>query len=605
MATNRVWGLLLVGLLATSVAVGAPMLDGPSTEKSERTSVRVAEVGERSSERAGVLNISATVTNPKDSAQTRTVLLKIDRNGDGEFESTVERRRMRFESGERRRLSFRQTTDRLQNGSYRYGVFLEGQNATATENATVTVDVRQPPEFRLSEVPDSVQVVRDETTAVSLDVTNVGNARSSRPVRLFVDADGDGEFGSDERAGVTVLELDPDQSRRVSVDLRSTNLEPGTYDFRIESETDSKRGNVTVLRPATFDVRVVDAPANVTRGDPVNLSVRVSNTGDVEGTETVRVGEQDGGAEATETVTLESDTSTTLNVTLDTANSSAGDVNYTASTAAANDSVTVHVDAPRFEVSRLRSSRSWTGGKVKWIEVRARVTNAGDAAGSETVSLRIDLDGDDDPERLGFNRSVSLGVGERETVEFRVLTEFTRGDAIEKLPVGTYIYGVFAEQSERTNVVSVEDQSGGGSSAETGDGDSDVTQYASLDEIAQSKYGVDYEELSGETRRQIEEIHTRQPFVEGLAVTEVLTREEFAREKYDVDLESRHFEFGELDVELQQRIEADFDAQFTSDDGDRVESWDELAQKLYGTDFESLTDAQKEAVRDRYRRQFE
>jgi hypothetical protein len=603
--SNRAWGAVLVGVVViTSVVAGTAALDrSPAESSSERERLRVADVeGPKSVETSGSLTVSATVVNPAQSGQTRTVALKLDRDGDGSFETTVERRRIEFEGGEQRRVDFTQPTERLRNGSYEYGVFVDGGNATAA--GTVTVEVSRSPRFRLSGLSTPVEVVRGNVATISLDVTNAPDEERTRSVTLLVDADGDGSFESNESVDTALVELEPEGSERVSLSLPTSELPPGTHAFRVETETDATTGTVTVLRPATFDVEFTSAPENVTRGERVNLSLSVTNAGDVAGTKTLEIRDRDGNRTVNETITLEPGAETTVATDFATENASNENRSYVAEVSSANDTATVHVDAPRFEVSRLRSARAWKSGAVRWVQVEARVVNTGDVGGTESVELRMDLNGDDEPERVGLNRSLRLDVGESETVEFEVLTEVADGNDPVTIPVGTHIYGVFTRETDETDVVAVEVESGGSGGGSGNDG-GESTRYATLDEITQSKYGKDFDEVSGETKTQVRELYTRQPFANDLAVTEVLTREEFAREKYGVDIEGRSFEFSALDVELQQQIEADFDAQFTSDDGDRVESWNELARRLYGAGYESLTEERQREVREQYRAQFE
>ena len=112
--------------------------------------------------------------------------------------------------------------------------------------------------------------------------------------------------------------------------------------------------------------------------------------------------------------------------------------------------------------------------------------------------------------------------------------------------------------------------------------------------------------MSSETKRQVEEIHERQPFADGLAAAEVRTREEIARQEYGADVKAgEKFNFTGLDIETQQNVEGDFDAQFQTDSGDRIESWDELASDTYGTSYENLTASRQANIRTTYQEQFE
>ena len=607
-------GFGLLGIIVLGVLVGGVFFGTQSDDPATADAVQSFEIGNVStSHEDGLLRVSAEVTNPMPDARTGTVSLRFDADGDGTFETTSERREVTFAGAERLLVTFEQGTERMSSGQYRYAVFAdgEGEGETGEQHHAVTVDIQQPPRFQLSAVPTDTDVVSGDPVTVSFDVTNLGDEARSRLVSFVVDTDGDGSFDTSEALNVTVLELEANGTKTVSLSASTETLPLGTHAYRIQTETDARDGQLTVLQPATFGVEFASVPDNVTRGEPLNATVLLTNTGEVAGTTTFAVGFEDGQQNATENVTLAAGEELVRNVSLATANESRGNTTVVATVADTNDAATVYVKDSQFEVSRLRHDKRSFNGDDLSVEIEARITNTGDVADRQTVWLQLDLDGDDRPERVGLNESLKLGVGDQEWVSFELATEMKSGDSPLKLPVGTYVYGIFTDYEGETDAFAVEgdpdrsSSSGGSDDDDTADDDTEPSRTATLSEITQSKYGIYYEDLSGETIAQVDELYSRQPFAPGYTVTDVLTREEIARQTYGVETPTRHFDFGSLDVELQQQIEADFDAQFTSDDGDRYESWEELAQSMYGTDFDSLTVDQKEVVKERYDEQFE
>ncbi|WP_396613385.1 hypothetical protein ACH9L7_17305 (plasmid) [Haloferax sp. S1W] len=605
---------MVVALIA---GVGFNAQTGAQNTESTPESFEIGSVGTDHSD--GVLRLSAEVTNPDADAQTGTVALRIDQNGDGTFETPVERRQITFASGEQRDISFDQSTEKMSSGTYHYGVFVWSEDSTTEAHKSVTVDIEQPPKFRLSGVSNTISVVKGESAGLSFEVTNVGDSTRTRLVNLAVDSNGDGAFDATEEVDTAILKLEPEQSNLVSLEIPTDGLDAGTYNFRVGTETNSVSGVLTVLRPATYDIQFTSIPENVTKDDPLNASVKVTNTGDIGDTATVTFGPENGSEYVTESVTLAPGEEATLNLSQNTQNVTRGDTTFVASVGSANDSANVYVLGPYFKVTRLHDTKMGRDGTDLWVNIEARVTNMGDIPATETVRLQIDLDGDDRPERVGLNRTLTLGVGDRETISFEVPTKMNDQDAAVAPSEGTYIYGVFSDETNETGVFTVRTDSDSSSSLDgssvndgstddsaTGDStDADSTQYATLDEITQEKYGRYFDDLSGETKTQVEELRSRQPFADGYAITDVLTREELAEQKYNVDLEGESFDFHSLDIELQQQIEADFDSQFQSEDGDRYESWEELAQSMYGTDFDSLTEEQQAEVKAEYEKQFE
>ena len=78
------------------------------------------------------------------------------------------------------------------------------------------------------------------------------------------------------------------------------------------------------------------------------------------------------------------------------------------------------------------------------------------------------------------------------------------------------------------------------------------------DEIAQAKYGYDFEGLSGTTQCEVRELFLNQPFSEGLEPEDVMTREEISQEKFSVA-------FDELSEDSSNEVEEAYEQQFSAD----------------------------------------
>lgn len=79
----------------------------------------------------------------------------------------------------------------------------------------------------------------------------------------------------------------------------------------------------------------------------------------------------------------------------------------------------------------------------------------------------------------------------------------------------------------------------------------------SRDDITQAKYDRDFSQVSADTTAEIEELYDRQPFVGGLTVDTVRTRDEIATDTYDAAFE-------DLDDEQRRVAEMIYDGQFES-----------------------------------------
>jgi hypothetical protein len=600
---SRIALLLVVSLTATAAAgaavtgfnVGAQPVSIDSAEATPTDGTDTA------------LRVGATLNNTGTENVTRSVTLLVDANGTQTARTAVAERRVTIPPGASETVSFEVAPTAVQSGPIAYAVVVNGNGPTVREDGNVTLD---PPRFVLTDAT-APPVVRGEDASVRATIRNGGHFRGMETIELRLDRDGDGTFSSSEVVAKASPVVAPSERTEVALAIPTESLSPGTYAYQIASPEGTTEGTLTVLQPATYRFDAVDAPANVTSGEVINVTGTVQNEGDVADTATLSLETPDAAGETkTRSIQLDGGGSQTFQFTLNTTTLDRG--NYSLDLAVANEttSLPLQVRESHFAVAKIQGEETLDIGED--TQFNATLVNTGDAPDNQTVEFRIDLNGDDEPESYGIERAVELDPGERTTVgigvEYRTLFEAAELGQMS----GGHIYGIYSEDDSMTAVVAYEpdydsySSTSSGTSDEKNDGTNDDANTASLDEISQSKYGSDYDQLSGETKTQIEEIHERQPFADGLVVTEVLTREEIARQQYGLDVAfNDDYTTTTIDVETQQQIEADYDAQFQSQTGDRVESWDELARQQYDSEYEELTDEQQQTIRDRYLEQFE
>ena len=549
------------------------------------------------------LTLSLTVTGSGDV----DVQLHADVDGDGQPDRMLAEQEVTVTDDGSREVVFEVADTGLSPGEYPLVV--------TAANRTVglgTITVLQPPTLAFEAADTAVSAVRGQEANATATVTNDGDYGGPASVELRLDRTGDGNFTT---VATETRALTVDGTDRVRFGLPTDSLDPGEYTFRLVSGEHSRTGTLTVLAPPTFEVSARNVSTDVTRGTAATVSAAVRNTGDVAGNGTVSLTGPDG-EERTRDVSLDGGDGELVEFDVDTAAREGGNYTYTLSVGESDSGTaqtTVRVREPFFEVSDLRGNETLYVGDP--MVFAANVTNTGDAAGTATVAYRIDLDDDDRPETDNITQQVTLAPGEETAVQFRVpyLEDPDPLNQVEDLPTGTYIYGVYTSDSNETSVFEARSQptptlagGGGGGGGGGGDGSDSGLGPVSRDEISQEKYGLFYAELSSETRSQIDEIYKRQPFADDLGIVQVLTREEIARQEYGLDVKrGDRFDFTAIDVELQQQIEADFDAQFTSDTGDRIRSWDEIARDRYGTPFDGLNATRQSTVEQVYREQFD
>jgi hypothetical protein len=584
--------LVLVGV--SVVTVGAATTDFGGGEPLQVEAVEETSPNEEST----ALTVAATLDNTGGTDVSRSVALLVDTNGSGTPSTTIAERRVSVASGTSERVAFDIQVGALDPGTYAYALVVGG-DASVRANGTLTLD---PPRYVLTETT-APSAVRGDDATVTATVRNAGDFRGMRTVELRLDRDHDGDFDDEAVAATAAPTIRSGASADVELAGPTDGLEPGTYDYQLASPDETVEGTLEVLQPATFRFDRLDGPHNVTRGETVNVSVELTNEGDVAADRTVSF-DRPGEATENRSVRLAGSESTTLEYTVETAPLDRG--NYSIAVATSDDRATapLRVRESHFEVSAVRGEQTVTRGDA--LQFTAVVHNTGDAADNQTVAYRFDMDGDDTPDPVGAAHAVSLAPGERTTVDFTVEYSELAEEVGWVGLAGSHVHGVYTEDDNRTSVVAYDqDVRSAGSDDEASAGSSEPDP-VSLDEITQAKYGLDYDRLSAETRRQVEEIHERQPFAGSLVLTEVLTREEIARQRFGLDVaRGDEFDFAGIDIETQQRVEAAFDAQFRSDTGDRIESWDELARQRYDSDYDSLTAERKRTIRERYLTQFE
>lgn len=546
------------------------------------------------------LEIQATLNNTGQTNLTRSVTLILD--SESSSASTTVERTVTVPADGTQTITFAVGPDVLTPERYTYKLVVDDE-AGPIASGTVTFDE---PAFAVTD-HRTEPVLHGETATVEVDVHNNGDFRGMQTVRLLLDRNHDGTFDDNETVATKAPLVQSEGNRSLTLAVETAELEPGIYVYRIDGTENTTRGTLTVEQPATFRLSGTTMSTNLTRGDRFNATVTVVNDGDVAGAERVQLTGPTSEMEWNRSVMLYGGESTTLEFSAETANLTRG--NYSLELTMANDSrnETLRIRESYLEVADVSGPESVELDEE--LRFTASVRNTGDAVANQTVVHRIDLDGDDEPETLVGNQSVRLAPGEETTVEFVIPAENSQFDDDDLL--GTHIYGVYSEDTNATGVVVVEEVevetssstwSSSGSSTST----SDDSEQVSRDVISQEKYGLYYDEVSGETRSQIDELYQRQPFADGLVVTEVLTREEIARQVYGLDVERNDaFDFTAIDIELQQEIESMFDAQFESETGDRIESWDELAQEQFGTDYASLNETQQQTVQELYQEQFD
>ena len=308
------------------------------------------------------LTVTATVENTGDVEGTETVTADAGALGTNTTEitlsggaSTAETLTVNTTSGEAGEYTLTVTSE----------ADAESANVTVLAVGSFTVDV-----------VDAPDPVAGETLTVTATVANTGNSEQTQTVAVEA-----GVLGG----RVTNVTLGGGVSTEVSLSLGTTPADTGTYTVTVSAEADTDSTNVTVLTPAAFALGVVSAGDPV-EGNPLAVTVSVTNTGAVTGEQTVTLS-ADGLGGTTTDVTLAGGASTERTLTLGTADGDAGA--YVAEIATEDDTATANLTVlarPEFLVDIVATGTPVAGED---LPVTVRVENVGDVAGTGTVNLTV------------------------------------------------------------------------------------------------------------------------------------------------------------------------------------------------------------------------
>jgi PGF-CTERM protein len=172
-----------------------------------------------------------------------------------------------------------------------------------------------------------------ETLNISAEITNIGGAAATQTIGLSVDG-----LQRDSRS----LTLASGESRVVALSWPNATGDPVGYTATVSSanDSDSTPVSVTALAPANLSVAIDSTNSPVQEGETLNVSVTITNEGDIQGTQNIDLSV--GGTVVDSTsLTLNGSASRTVDLSWTPASGDAG--SYTITLASANDSASTGV----------------------------------------------------------------------------------------------------------------------------------------------------------------------------------------------------------------------------------------------------------------------
>lgn len=364
------------------------------------------------------VTVEATIENTGEESDTQTVTLEIPDLGsdetsvtlDGNAETTVE-------------LSVSTAED--EGGIYTATV------STADDEASQSVTVSEPeqePHFEVA-LEGAMVSMAGENVMVSLSVTNIGSAGGQQTITTSL---------GDIETVYSSVELDAGETDELDLSIQTSADDAGEYTLTISSDDDEVTEDLTLAEPeGQFEVDIADVTEPMA-GTPVTVDTTVTNFGPITDETTLTL-DVEGIGSVEESVTVDSDDSTTVSLELETSVDAEGSHPATVSTPDASAETTVDIQpaAAIFHLSFEEISEPTAGDPV---EVTVSVSNEGTIEATEDVTVSI--------EDLGSEtESVTVEPDASESVEFAIPTQEEQD--------GEYQASVEAAGEEATQSVTV------------------------------------------------------------------------------------------------------------------------------------------------------
>jgi len=317
--------------------------------------------------------IEGTITNTGDGSDTQLIDLTVTRDG-----QVVEEREgvISLDPGE----SFTRS-DTIDYAEYPGPGEYVGEVCSDDECATETWTVVGPdgPAFFEVEITDTTEPAAGEPLTVTADVRNLGGDPDSQTVSLTVDGLGD---------DATTVDLAPDETTSVTLSVATGDGDAGTYTATVESDDNSDESDVAVLEPATFAVDVTGTNSPVREGESLAVDVRIENTGEAEGTQSISL-DVPGVGLAVSTLSLPGATSTPTTLSVDTETGDAGTYTATVESDDDSDSTGVVIQEPASVTVDVTDTNSPVA-EGETLSVDALVENTSTESTSQSIELSVD-----------------------------------------------------------------------------------------------------------------------------------------------------------------------------------------------------------------------
>ncbi len=357
------------------------------------------------------LNVTVDVTNIGDESGVQDVRLKIG----GTYVDLAED--VELDPDESETLTLRWDTGAADVGDHVVKVLTED----AYDYQKITVE-KEPPVgeafFDVDIVEKNDPIEAGETLEVTTEITNTGDESATQNINLKIGG---------ERIDMEEVSLEPNETETVTLTWETDEDDIGDHWVKVYSDDDKAKQQISVTEPdveeAFFGIE------DITKNDPINVNETltvdavISNNGNETGTQNVTLSITDADGEEIHTesqeLMLDPAQNETVSFEWDTAGVEAG--NYTATVSTDDDDFEqefaiedVEPDEALFDLIDITKNDPINVSET--LTVDAVVSNSGDAAGTQNVTLSItDAEGE---EIYTESQEVTLDPTQNETVNF-------------------------------------------------------------------------------------------------------------------------------------------------------------------------------------------
>lgn len=229
-------------------------------------------------------------------------------------------------------------------------------------------------------------VTAGEHVNVTAEIENTGDIEASQDIRFLANG-----TAVDARENLT---LSGNRSETVSFSYETGEKDAPAVEIAVESDDDTANRTVGVSRPESpfFAVAIENAPSKVTAGEPIEVVVRVENTGGDNGTQNVTLADLDSEiVDSSPPIGLAPNGSTNVSLNWSTERADTGVGNVTVRSE--NDTDTAEIDIRPVTVESITATLNETDlteGEDTFVTVEATFTNGSalDVTDSTTLESR-------------------------------------------------------------------------------------------------------------------------------------------------------------------------------------------------------------------------